>query len=838
MAYRFADVVVDSGRRTLVVRGDATPVGARAFDLLVALIDRRDRVVPKDELIDIVWPRSVVEENNLQVHISALRKLLGAHAIATVAGRGYRFTLPLDEESPRGVTDRGATPPVTPRAPPTNLPASEPELIGRDADLHTLVELVRAHRLVTTSGAGGMGKTTLAQAAGYRLRDEFADGAWMVQLAPVTHPQLLPTAVARALHLTLDVEGRPEALAAAIGAQRLLVILDNCEHLLTAVAELAAILLRLAPGAHVLVTSQEPLKIQGEHVFRLPPMAVPDEATIDPARPSDAVTLFAARAAAADPGFQLTAVNIAAVVDICRRLDGIALAIELAAARVRLLGVAGLRARLDERFRVLTSGARLALPRHQTLRAAMDWSHGLLTEAEQRVFRRLGVFVGSFSLDAAEQVVAGAPDERSQAFDLLGSLVDKSLVVALPGEPPRYRLLETSRAYALERLADTAELQATCARHAQAMVDLFERSREEEFTSTLSALLAKYLPDLDNARAALEWLASRPAGAALHVALAGGMGWLWQDAALRPEGIRRTREAVALIAGGAPALPEARLLVTMARVSFPLAGGDLIAAVERAVAILRDGGAPQASFVAFLQAAVTLARAARLREAEAMLAQAKGLIDPGWPPALRAEYFNAVALFLSEAHRAEEARPAYEEALALTRRCGDVRRALRPMINAEQASAFLGDYERAVELGREMLQLLHADPSLRGGLVNIILGNLATALVLADKVDEALEMARLAYGPVQREGRALEMLDAFAMIALKRGRASDAARVLGRSVAHFSQSGFVRMFVEQQVHDQVLAQLRGRMPRAALDALIAEGGSLGEDEALQLALRD
>lgn len=832
MAYQFADVVVDAGRRTIVVRGQGAPVGARAFDLLVALIDRRDRVVPKDELIDIVWPRSVVEENNLQVHISALRKVLGAQAIATVAGRGYRFTLPLAGESPRFAAAEAP-------APPTNLPASEPELLGRDADLQSLVALVRAHRLVTTSGAGGMGKTTLAQATGYRLRDAFADGAWMVRLAPVTQPQLLPGAVARALHLTLDVEGNPEALAAAIGSRRLLVILDNCEHLLSAAAELAASVLRSAPGAHLLVTSQEPLKIQGEHVFRLPPMAVPDEATIDLARPSGAVMLFAARAAEADPGFQLTAGNIAAVIDICRRLDGIALAIELAAARVPLLGIAGLRARLDERFRVLTTGGRLALPRHQTLRAAMDWSHGLLTEAEQRAFRRLGVLVGSFSLDAAEQVVAGAPPgERWQVLDLLGSLVDKSLVVALPGETPRYRLLETSRAYALERLVETAELQATCALHAQAMADLFERSRAEEFTSTLSALLAKYLPDLDNARAALEWLASRPADAALHVALAGGMGWLWQDAALRPEGIRRTREAVALIPGRMPALPEARLLLTMARISFPLAGAELLAGIDRAVEILRDGGPPQARYTAFLQAAITLARASRLHEAEAMLAQAKALLDPAWPPALRAEYFNAVTLFLGDARRTGEARPALDEALALTRRCGDVRRALRPMINAEQASAFLGDYERAVELGREMLLLLQSDPSLRGGMVNIVLGNLAMALVMAGEVQEALDVARQAYAPVQREGRALEMLDPFAMLALKRGRADDASRIIGRSMAHFSQPGVTRMFVEQKVHDQVLAQLRDRMAPAALDVLVAEGGALDGDAALQLALRD
>jgi len=277
---------------------------------------------------------------------------------------------------------------------------------------------------------------------------------------------------------------------------------------------------RYAPQVRVLTTSQEPLKLADEQVYRLGTLALPDKLTVQGAEHFGAVALFVARAKAALPQFALTDANVATVIEICRRLDGIPLAIELAAARVPLLGVEGLCVRLNDRFRVLTAGARLALRRHQTLRAALEWSYGLLDAGEQAVFRRLGVFAGSFDLDSAQRVVASNGIDQWAALDALGALVDKSLVVAETGTEPRYRLLETGRAFALEQLAAAGETSAAVDRHARAMLALFECSHEKRWTMSTQKALECYLADVDNLRAALDWAASPEGSDELLIALA------------------------------------------------------------------------------------------------------------------------------------------------------------------------------------------------------------------------------------------------------------------------------------------------------------------------------
>src|SRR5438552_6309675 len=297
-----------------------------------------------------------------------------------------------------------------------------------------------------------------------------------------------------------------DGLRSQLAGQRALLVIENCEHLADAVAALVDSVTAGAPRISILATSQETLRAADEHVYRLGPLAVPASADAQIGAPSGAVELFVARAQAVQPRFALTAANLPAVIEICRRLDGIPLAIELAAARLPLLGVEGLRARLHDRFNLLTGGARVVLRRHQTLRATLEWSHALLTPDEQTIFRRLGVFAGGFTLESAQHVACDERIDPWTVLDHLGDLVDKSLVLA-EGDPiPRYRMLETTRAYALERLVEAGEMQATLRRHAHAMLALLEPFEEYESRWQASAgIVPAAKAELDNLRAALDW---------------------------------------------------------------------------------------------------------------------------------------------------------------------------------------------------------------------------------------------------------------------------------------------------------------------------------------------
>ena len=462
-----------------------------------------------------------------------------------------------------------------------HLPVQLTSFVGRDAELTQLRELLAQNRLVTVSGAGGAGKTRLAIQLAAQLTGEFGDGVWYVDLAPITDPDVVPVAVARALGLP-DQPGRStiDTLLQFVRDRQMLVVLDNCEHLLDASADLVVALLSAAPGLTLLATSREAIGVAGEVSWRVPSLSLADEA----------IELFTDRARHARPDFTLTDDNAATVGEICARLDGVPLAIELAAARVRALSLAEILDSLHDRFRLLTGGARTAVRRQQTLRASVDWSHALLTEPERVLFRRLAVFLGGFDLDAAQAVAGGGDVQRFQVLDQLTLLVDKSLVVADDsGGRTRYRLLETVRQYALEKLGESGEADAVRARHRDhytSMAALLDAPAGSDYEQRVEQAEI----EIDNLRAAFGW-SRENSDIELALALASSLQPLWQARGRFQEGLAWFDAALADLAAQHPeevAVVRARALADRAVLATFAGAAEGLDQAQQALVIARQ----------------------------------------------------------------------------------------------------------------------------------------------------------------------------------------------------------------------------------------------------------
>jgi predicted ATPase len=524
----------------------------RAFAVLRYLVEHPGRLVTHDEFFEALWPKTYVQPEVLKSHIAAIRTVLGDDArkplfIETLSRRGYRFIAPVRE----GASARASR--------TTNLPEAVSELIGREAELAAVTALATEHRLVSLVGAGGIGKTRLALEVARHLLPRFPDGVFVAELGPLSRPELVPATVASALGLTQVAHTlSEEGVAGAVGTRKLLLVIDNCEHVIEAAAGMAEALLRASPGVSLLATSREALRVSGEYVYRVPSLDVPGEDTqdVEDVFRYAAVRLFVSRAHAVEPRYVAGGPVAAATVAICRRLDGIPLAIELAATRIAGFGVAGVAARLDDRFRLLTGGSR-TLPRHQTMRATLDWSFELLSESERAVLRRLGVFVGAFTLDAASAVAAGVDIPASEVADSVANLVGKSLVSAnVGGGLVHYRLLETTRAYAREKLIGSAEFDHVAQRHAEYLRDLFEHAEAELETRPTAEWLSVYRPHIDDLRAALDWAFSRSGDVGVGVALAAATAPLWTYLSLLTECRARVEQAIAALGRQVPSDPR------------------------------------------------------------------------------------------------------------------------------------------------------------------------------------------------------------------------------------------------------------------------------------------
>jgi predicted ATPase len=533
---------IDLGRRELRSRGTPVVLGQRAFEIVEALAQAGGQLVTKDDLMERIWPGAIVGENTLHVHISAVRKALGPDRsmLKTASGRGYRLLGGWDVR-PGGANDtlillRPSTPSAG-RA-PHNLPAVVTTLVGRSTAVQHVSDLVSAYRVVTLTGVGGMGKTALAIEAARRLVPDFEHGAWLTEFASLSDAGLASSAVAGAMRLKLSGgQVTPETLARAIGDQHLLLVLDNCEHLIDAVARLVEAVTRLCPRATVLATSREVMRIQGESVYRVPALDVPgsQQEAADHILDSSSVEMFITRAKALDTSFSPKPGELASIAEICRQLDGIPLAIEFAAARAAFVGPQQVAAALRDRFALLISGHRTAVPRHQTMRAALDWSYQLLSKEERHLLRHLAVFPAGFTLEAAQAVGATGRDSHS-IVEGLSSLVSKSLCERINSAPSmRWRQLETIRAYALEKLIENGEYPDAARCHAMYLRDLVSPVAADPRAWLSREDVERCGRELDNVRSALDWAFSSTGDVEIAVALTVAFAPIWQMLSLMGE---------------------------------------------------------------------------------------------------------------------------------------------------------------------------------------------------------------------------------------------------------------------------------------------------------------
>jgi predicted ATPase/DNA-binding winged helix-turn-helix (wHTH) protein len=552
-------------QRVLLDEGKPLRLGSRALDILITLVEHAGETISREQLIARTWPDTVVDDGALRVHVAALRKALGdgragRRYVANNPGRGYAFVAPVTREHPPPATasPNGA-------AQGDNLPALLTRIVGRDDVIAALATQLARRRFLTIVGPGGIGKTTVAVAVAGAVRASFKDGAWFVGLASLSDPELVPSALGAALGIPPSGASPVQGLSAWLRDKTALIVLDSCEHVVGTAATLAEAMLKAAPGVSILATSREPLRAEGETLHRLAALELPANSvdlTADDALGYSAIQLFHERARAAVDGFGVADADVSAVLEICRRLDGIPLALELAAARVGVFGLRDLAAHLDDRFHVLTSGRRTALPRHQTLGAALDWSYQLLPEEEQAALCQLSVFVGNFTLEAATAVA----DPGS--FEIVGkiaNLVGKSLVSADPrGEVPQYRLLDTTRLYAFEKLKSSGQLRQVARRHAEYYLAVFANAEAESEARSQLEWLVIYGRHLDNVRAALDWAFSPEGEPHIGVGLTVAVVPLWEQLSLLGECRERVERALAALEGDESATARPRMQLSRA----------------------------------------------------------------------------------------------------------------------------------------------------------------------------------------------------------------------------------------------------------------------------------
>jgi predicted ATPase/class 3 adenylate cyclase len=724
---------------------------------------------------------------------------------------------------------------------PNNLPQPMTSFIGREAEITEIKSLLERYRLVTLLGSGGLGKTRISVQVGTDLLSQLRDGVWLVELAPLSDGQLVGELVASLFGLRVDgSRSAAQTVVDYLKDKQALLILDNCEHLVSDAAKLAAELLRQCPGIRLLASSREGLAVAGEYAYRMPSLAVPPRAeqiSVADAMTYGAVRLFVDRAQAAMPDFVLTQENAADVAEICRRLDGIALAIELAAPRVRMLQPKALLARLRDRFRLLTGGDRTALPRQQTLRALIDWSYVLLPREEQVVLQRLAVFGGSWTVEAASEVASGGPIEDWAVFDLVSALVDKSLVmpVASTGADNRYRLLESTRDYALEKLVLSGESDRR-GNLATYLLQRFEAAEQAWQTTPIEAWLATYEHDLDNVRAALEWCFSDDGDRLLGAALVARAEPLFQDMSLTPELRRWNGLALSCCLDLPPEIEGALLLQSIVAGNFGSTRNEDTA--RRAVLLFRYGDHRLGLAKALHRLGNVLARPGDADAAEACMLEAEAILRAMPPSKELASLLSSLSVVRAFQGDNDAAVALAEESLVIARRLGH--RALIELqsMNLAEVEFARGDVRAAIERAREGEAACRRSGNRR--LLAYLLGNLGGYLLASG---DALQARSAASGAIlltrslglEREPMIWAM-EHLALIAALSGDLAAGARLLGYGSAWYAVEGKLRDTLEQATFERATGLIEAGLPASDRAQLAEEGAAWTEDQAVAAAI--
>jgi predicted ATPase/DNA-binding winged helix-turn-helix (wHTH) protein len=834
--YEIGPLRLDPEVGVLTKAGVPLPLGARGVAVLGALVEHANEYVSKAAIIDVAWPGVVVEDSNLAVQILAIRRALarvpgGEHWIETLSRRGYRFVGP-------AVAVRDQTPAEAAiGAERTNLPEPLTSFVGRERELLEIRRLLRTARLVTLVGIGGIGKTRLALQVAAELLDAYRDGVRLADFAALDDPALVATTVAQ----TLGVHDRAgtshvEGLRSHLRRRQLLLVFDGCDHVLSECALLAEALLRDGVETTIIATSREPLGLAGEQLYALSPLSLPEAgATAETIAKADAVQLFIERALRQQPGFTVNAARAQVIAALCVHLDGIPLAIELAAARVRSLSVEQILARIDDRFRLLTKGSVTSLPRQQTLRATMDWSFDLLAEDERTVLRRLAIFAGGFTLEAAAAVAADPGLDDNAVIDVLSRLVTRSLVNADTGTADvRYRLLETTRAYALEKLVEALEAPALALRHARYVRDYFEQGTADWWRLSDESWRTRYCTELDNVRAALGWSLGAPGDAAVGIALAGASGPLWMELSLIREGRRWLEQAAARVDVRSDIADEARLWCALGSL-WEAAPMQALPVCERAVGLYRGLADPLGLGVALTQLGASLTYLGRHEAAASAFAEAHSRLSPSAPPRALADYFLQSGALKALSSDLAGARSHYENALSLYRGAGADRMTLIALMYVADMIWMSGDLDAAQAAFREPAALARKSP-LRRLTLGFCLVNLAGIHAERGDLDEA--RARMDEGmPILREaGQTWLLADHIALLLAREGNAASGARIAGYAdAAHMARSA-TRQANERRARDHAQRLLSAELAPEAMEQLLAAGATLTDDEASAVAL--